>query len=85
MGIEELALLVAGQQFAMAVAAYLAKIGPAATSPFGSAACAVGAQLAKNAATACAAGITAASSELSNVQSNESTVALVLMSLPPIS
>jgi hypothetical protein len=84
MGIEEIVLLVAGQQFSQALAAYLAKIGPGTTNVYAAAAIAVGQQLAANAAKGCAIGLTAATSEFSNTQSNESVAATALLNLPTI-
>ena len=84
MGAEEVAWLVAGQQLAMAVHAYLTRIAPSVTSPFAKAAIAVGQQLSANIMVGMAAGLSAASAEFSTTNSQEKNFVSAVSGIPPI-
>lgn len=84
MGVEEIVLLLAAQQFAQAIRVYLAKIKPSVTNPFATAAIAVGIQLAANVSAGCAAGGLAANAEFATTNASEKTVVAALAALPPI-
>jgi len=84
MGIEEIALLTALEQIASAIVAYLTRIQPVVSDPYGVAAVVVGIQLATNLESAASAGILAAMSEFSATQAAELNASVELGNLPPI-
>lgn len=84
MGIEEVALLVALQQLAMAGKAYLAKISPLPVNVWAKAAVLVGQQIAANVATGAVLGLAAAKAEFATTQTQEAGVVAGLSALPPI-
>ncbi len=84
MGAEEVALLVALQQFASAVQVYLSKITPPPKNVWAAAAVQVGAQLAANVAKGAALGLTAAVAEFNTTSSQEKTFVTAVQALPPI-
>ena len=84
MGIAEVALLLAAQQFAQAAGVYLAAIQGSVTNPYGAAGIKVGMQIAANIASGIAAGLSAANAEFSVTNTSEATVAKALAKIPPI-
>jgi hypothetical protein len=84
MGAEEVALLVALQQFANAVSVYLGKITPLPTNVFAAAAVTVGKQLAANVAKGAALGLVAAQNEFTTTNSQEKAFVTGISALPPV-
>ncbi len=85
MGIEEVAILTALQQFGQAASAYLAKIAVVPTGPYMTAAIAVGQQVAANITAAATYGLAAATAEFTTSNDAEKKVVQQLGALPPIS
>ena len=84
MGIQEIVLLVGARAVAQAVAVYLAGIQGSVTSPFATAAVAVGKQIAVNVVTGCTAGLVAANAEFDATNKQEKIAAAALNAIPPI-
>lgn len=84
MGVAEMALLTAGNQFAQALSAYLGKISPLPGNIWAKAAVQVGKQIADNVAKATGMGLVAASAEFTTTNTAEKTFVASLATLPPI-